>query len=330
MKILIIGGAGFVGTNTVLKLVEERHEVIVVDNFYNSTPENIKRISEKTGCRIPHHKVDISNKEEISFIFRGYSKIDAVIFLAYDSSSTLSCYNSNITGLINVMSLCETYNVRNFIFSSTWEVYDNFQEEQKFKYALKIYNEDCTFNINSKPSVRTKQISESFLQNISESNKNINIIILRYFNIIGDNERCIVDGSKVGNLSTLFSQLATEPLNFPVMEINNNTRDYIHIDDVVDANLECLNYFIKMKNNIEIFNVGSGIGYTKLNLINKFEKVSGQRLNPNSFIFTSNGNKVIADISRIKNKTTWYPKRSIESCMYDSWIYEINRVNNKK
>lgn len=332
-KVLVTGGAGYIGSHTVLELIRRGHKVIVVDNYENSSPDTLKTIFEGNKEMFVQQRIDIRNKEDVDFLFRSYQNIDAVIHFAAKKSvsesfeKTFNYYDTNISGLINVVEKCLEYKIPNFIFSSSATVYGDSGksicfESQRFEYA-------------SNPYGRTKQIAEYFLQDIS-SNTNLKVVSLRYFNPVGCNAEGLI-GENPSNIPTNIVPVICRVASGRISELkvfgkDYNTpdgtaiRDYIHVEDLADAHVASLEYFDKMDSNYEAFNVGTGNGTSVQDLITTFEDVNKVKVN-HVFVERREGDleEVVANCEKIGKEMNWFAKRNISEALKSAWNWELKQ-----
>ena len=282
-KILVTGGAGYIGSHTVIKLLEKGYEVLVLDNLSNSKLEILDRIFSLTGKKVDFVRGDIKNRKIIKNILKK-NLINLVIHFAglkavEDSEKfTLKYYENNVLGSLILFQEMKLYGVKKIIFSSSATVYG--------EHKKKKYNEETPLNpINVYG--RTKLIIENILKDIQKSDKSWNIAILRYFNPIGAHPSGLIGENyedKPNNLLPYISQVAVglrEKLlvfgnDYPT-EDGTGKRDYIHVEDLSSAHLKALNYILNNKSSILTLNLGTGKSYSVLEMIKAYEEVSGKK-----------------------------------------------------
>lgn len=283
-NILVTGGAGYIGSHTCVELINSGYNVIIVDNFINSTLEAIKRIEKVTGKKIQFYKCDIRDKKSLENIFSSNS-IDAVIHFAGLKAVGESCvfplkyYNNNIYGLIVLCEVMEKFDVRNLVFSSSATVYGDNPTP---------YNESMSLGAITNPYGRTKCIIEQILSDLSGSNKMWSMAILRYFNPIGAHESGEIGEDPQGipnNLMPYILKVALGQLEKLTIfggdyDTKDGTciRDYIHVSDLSRGHVSALKKVFSSKG-VNVYNLGTGKGCSVLELVNKFEKVAGIKLN---------------------------------------------------
>ncbi len=327
MKILVTGGAGYIGSHTCIELLNAGYEIIIVDNFINSKPEVLKRIKEITGRDFEFYEADILDKGSLDKIFSKH-KIDAVIHFAglkavgESVEVPLRYYHNNIIGSLVLFEVMTNHNVKRIVFSSSATVYGSPE-----KVPIK---EDFPLSATN-PYGRTKLTIENILRDIYVSDNSWSIALLRYFNPIGAHESGLVGEEPNGipnNLMPYITKVAIgklEVLNVFGDDYNTHdgtgVRDYIHVVDLSIGHLRAL-VKIMSSSGVDAYNLGTGKGYSVLDVIKAFEKVSGQRIN---YKITSRrpGDVAIcyADPKKAKDMLNWEAKRDIEKMCYDSWNF---------
>ena len=281
MRILCTGGTGFIGSHTCVELINNNHEVIIVDNLYNSSIDVLDKIEKITNVKPKFYQVDILDKEKLEEVFKE-NDIDAVIHFAglkavgESVSIPLKYYENNISGSINLYQLMEKYNVNNLVFSSSATVYgDDFDVPFKEEYGL---------GTTTNPYGTTKKMNEMIIEDMDKANKNMSSVILRYFNPIGAHESGLIGEIPNGipnNLLPYIAQVETgqrEYLNVFGDDYDTKdgtgVRDYIHVVDLAKAHVKAIEYAAKHKG-IEIINIGTGKGYSVLEILHAYEKACG-------------------------------------------------------
>jgi len=336
-KILVTGGCGYIGVHTIVDLLENGFEVISVDDNSRSNSDILINAEKITGKKIPNYVVDLCNLGSTRNIFIENEGIAGIIhFAAYKAvgesvEKPLLYFANNLISLVNILKCAEEFNVPHFVFSSSCTVYGNpdsipVTEETPQKPAESPYG-------------ATKQMGEVIVKDTVKSN-NIQAILLRYFNPVGAHPSIMLGEIPLGrpaNLVPAITQTAIGKL--PTMMVYGHdydtrdgscVRDYIHVSDIAHAHTLALNYLIDKKNksNTEIFNLGTGDGYTVKEVIAAFEKVSGVKLN------YSLGPRRAGDVVAIyanNNKATtelgWVPKYNLEDMMATAWQWELKLKN---
>ncbi len=328
MTILVTGGAGYIGSHTCLELLNEDFEVVVVDNLSNSSQESLRRVQKITGKTLAFHKIDLLDKAALEELFLQY-RFDAVIHFAglkaVGESVTipLRYYHNNITGSINLCELMAKYNVKNIVFSSSATVYGD-------PHAVPI-TEDFPISATN-PYGKTKLFIEEILKDLYKSDNKWNITLLRYFNPIGAHESGEIGEDPKGipnNLLPFISQVAVGKLeellvfgnDYPTPD-GTGVRDYIHVVDLALGHIKALEKLIG-QTGIHIYNLGTGRGYSVLNVITAFEKASGRKINYR-IVDRRAGDiaECYADPSKAEKELGWKATRRINEMCSDSWRWQ--------
>lgn len=339
-KILVTGGTGYIGSHTSVELINRGFEVIIIDNLSNSSIDVLDGIKAITGTKPDFHKIDLSDANLTADFFKTQKNIDGIIhFAAYKAvGESVNCplkyYHNNIFSLINLLRGMHENNIPNFVFSSSCTVYGEPQilpvkETEPVKKAISPYG-------------NTKQISEEIISDFITSNNGFKAILLRYFNPIGAHESGLIGELPLGvpnNLVPYITQTAIgKRAVLNVFGNDYNTpdgtciRDYIHVCDLAEAHVVALNRMLndKTKQNCEVFNLGTGHGFSVLEVIQSFEKVTGQKLNY-KIVKRRAGDveKVFADTQLANTELGWKTKRSLDEMMLSAWIWEQNLLKKK-
>lgn len=285
MKILVTGGTGFIGSHTCVELIENHHEVVIVDNLYNSSISVLDRIETITGVRPTFYNADITDKNALRKVFEE-NRFDGVIhFAGYKAvgesvNIPLTYYRNNISGSLNLYELMEEYGVHNIIFSSSATVYGG-----NFKSPLK---EEFGYGTTTNPYGTTKYMNELILQDACIANKELSCVLLRYFNPVGGHKSGLLGEDPKGipnNLVPYIAKVAMGQLeclnvfgNDYDTKDGTGVRDYIHVVDLAKAHVKAIEYAIHHKG-CEVINIGTGVGYSVLEMIETYEKVSGKKVN---------------------------------------------------
>ena len=332
MKILVTGGTGYIGSHTVVELQAKGFEVVIVDNLSNSSSDIVEKISEISGI-IPKLEIfDLTNKDLVADFFSRNNDIVGIIhFAAYKAvgesvNKPLLYYRNNIESLINVMEGMQTNGIENIVFSSSCTVYGQ-------PDVLPV-NEEAPIKIAESPYGNTKQISEEIIQDTVKSS-NINAIALRYFNPIGAHETALIGELPLGvpnNLMPFITQtaigirkcLSVFGDDYPTPD-GTAIRDYIHVVDLAKAHVIAIDRMISknMKDDLEIFNLGTGNGYSVLEVINSFERVSGLKLNY-QIVGRREGDiiQVWADPTYSNEELGWKAEMGIDEMTNSAWNWE--------
>lgn len=333
-KVIVTGGAGYIGSHTIIELLENTNfEVISVDNFSNSSEETYDRIEKITGKRVKSYAIDLCNYDESEAIFKAEKDIAGIIhFAAFKSvpESVLNphkYYHNNINSLLNIIELSLKYKVQNFIFSSSCSVYGNID-------SLPV-SETTKLNKAVSPYAYTKQIGEQMLADYAKVNPKLNIIALRYFNPAGAHKSALIGEDPINAPTSLVPVITKTAIGkmekMYVHGSNYNTRDgsairdYVHVSDISDAHILALNLLLNKGNesNFDIINLGTGNGISVLEAIQSFEKISGQKLNYElGPIREGDVAAIYSDINKSKKVLSWFPKYSLDEMMESAWEWE--------
>ena len=332
MKILVTGGTGFIGSHTVVELQQKGYEVIVVDNLSNSTIEVLDNIQKITGIRPEFEQFDLADEKLTSAFFRKHTEINAIIhFAAFKAvgesvEKPLMYYRNNLFSLLNILNGMKENGINNFVFSSSCTVYGQ-PDELPVKETSPIKKAFCPYG-------NTKQISEDIIFDTADVT-DLKAIALRYFNPIGAHESALIGELPLGvpnNLIPYITQTAIGKREFLRVFGNDYDtpdgtpiRDYIHVVDLAKAHVIAVDRMLngKMKKQCEVFNLGTGNGFSVLEVINSFEKVSGTKLNykivdrrPGDVI------EVWADTSFANKELGWKAEKGLDEMMLSAWNWE--------
>lgn len=334
-KILVTGGAGYIGSHTIIDLIDAGYEVISVDNFVNSTEMTYDRIRQVTGEKILTYAVDLCDRDRLEKIFE-QNDIDSVIHFAALKSvgesvaNPLLYYENNLMGMINLLHCQKKYSVYDLIFSSSCSVYGNAAE-------LPV-TEDTPLQKAESPYARTKQICEDILGDFLKVNPAHQAVILRYFNPAGAHSSNQI-GESPHNIASNLVPIITETAigkrkklsvfgaDYPTRD-GTCIRDFIHIMDLASAHTRSVEFLGSNRNETPctIINLGSGTGSTVLEVIRSFEKVSGKKLN-----YEIAGRRegdviaIYADYTKAQNLLGWTPRRDLDEIMRSAWNWEVER-----
>lgn len=331
-RILVTGGTGYIGSHTVVELQNAGFEVIIIDNLSNSSREVVISIKEITGILPVFFEFDLCDERLTREFFANHKNIDAVIhFAAFKAVGEsvefpLKYYRNNIFSLVNVLEGMKSNNIKNFVFSSSCTVYG--QPE-----VLPV-TEEAKIQKASSPYGNTKQISEQVIIDTIQANP-LNAIALRYFNPIGAHETALIGELPIGipnNLIPFITQTAIGKREvLSVFGDDYDTidgtciRDYIHVVDLAKAHLIAVNRLVEAKNksNFEIFNLGTGNGFTVLEVIKAFEKTTGEKLNY-KIVGRRAGDveKVWADTTFANNELGWKAALGLDEMVFSAWKWE--------
>ncbi len=338
--ILVTGGAGYIGSHTVVQLIESGYTPVIVDDLRNAHAKSLDGIKKITGKEIIHQPIDVCDLTALEKVFSNYSFEGIIHFAAYKAvgesvEQPLKYYRNNILGLVNVLELAQKFNVKNIVFSSSCTVYGEPENE-------KVVTENSPIQIANSPYGNTKQIGEEIIQDFIKSGVDCKILNLRYFNPVGAHPSSIIGEFPLGkpnNLMPVITQTAVGKL--PKITVFGNdydtidgtcVRDYIHVMDVAEAHVKGINWLKNQdKSLVEQLNIGTGKGTSVLELINTFEEISGQKLNW-EFGPRRSGDvvEIFADVTKMLNLMNWKPNRTAKDAVIDAWNWEQKLTNDKK
>lgn len=334
MSILVTGGAGYIGSHTVIELLSEGKEVIIIDNFSNSTPKILENIKKITGREFKFYELNYLDKRSLEKVFEENKDIDSVInFAGYKAvgesvQKPLKYYTNNISGALTLLETMDKYNVRKFVFSSSATVYG---EPERIPLT-----EECKIGGTTNPYGTTKLYIEQILQDLYKSDDTWDIVILRYFNPVGSHESGLIGEEPNGipnNLMPYIARVASGQLEeLSVYGDDYNTkdgtgvRDYIHVVDLAKGHLKAIEKLNKEGKGIFIYNLGTGIGYSVLDMIKAFEKSTGKNI-PYKIVGRRQGDIAIcySNPEKAKKELNWIAKKTLEDMCLDTWKYIENR-----
>lgn len=330
MSILVTGGAGYIGSHTVVELLNNDQDVIIVDNFSNSHPAVLDRIQELTGKNFTFYELDLLDKDNLKKVFEE-NEIEAVIhFAAYKAvgesvTVPLKYYHNNILSTINLLEVMNEFDVKKIVFSSSATVYGMDNEAP--------FTENMPTSATN-PYGKTKVFVEHILEDLAFSDKDWSIVSLRYFNPIGAHEsgRIGEDPNDLpNNLMPYITQVAVGKLDkLAIFGDNYDThdgtgvRDYIHVVDLARGHLSALDYVLEHKG-AEAVNLGTGEGYSVLDVVHAFEKGNNVKI-PYKIVDRRPGDIAVgyADASKAKELFGWTATHSLEDMCRDSWNWQKN------
>ncbi|MGE7367128.1 UDP-glucose 4-epimerase GalE [Desemzia incerta] len=333
MSILVTGGAGYIGSHTVVELLNAGHEVVIVDDYSNSKPEVLNRIKEITGKSFKFYEVNILDKEALEPVFKE-NDLEAVIhFAGYKAvgesvAEPLKYYHNNLTGTFVLCELMAQYNVKKIVFSSSATVYG--------MNNVSPLTEDLPLSTTN-PYGTTKMMIEQILQDVYASDNKWSIALLRYFNPIGAHESGRIGEDPNGipnNLMPYITQVAVgKREHLSVFGDDYDTpdgtgvRDYIHVVDLAKGHLKAVNKVLETEQ-IEAYNLGTGVGYSVLDVVNNFEKATGQKV-PYEIVDRRPGDigTCFADASKAAKELDWKAEFTLEEMCRDSWKWQENNPN---
>ncbi len=335
MVILVTGGAGFIGSHTCVELLNAGYEIVVVDNYYNANPKSLERVKELTGKDFKSYECDIRDSEGMDKIFKE-NKIDAVIHFAGLKAVGESCqkpieyYDNNIGGTLKLCDVMRNNGCKNIVFSSSATVY-GMKNVSPLKETMKTGG-------TTNPYGTTKYMIEIILEDIYKSDNEWNVTLLRYFNPIGAHESGRIGENPSGipnNLMPYITQVAIGKR--PFLSVYGNDydtpdgtciRDYIHVVDLADGHVKAVNNILDGKKGVQIFNLGTGKGYSVLDIVKAFSKAYGKEL-PYKIAPRRPGDLAVcfSDPTKAKEVLGWEAKRGIDDMCRDSWNWQSNNPN---
>lgn len=332
-NILVTGGAGYIGSHTCVELLNAGHEIIILDNFSNSKPEALNRIKEITNKEFKFYEVDLLNKEALEKVFKD-NDIDAVIHFAglkavgESVAIPISYYHNNITGTLIICELMEKYNVKKMVFSSSATVYG--------MNNVSPLTEDLPLSTTN-PYGSTKLMIEQILRDIYVSDNAWSTALLRYFNPIGAHESGRIGEDPNGipnNLMPFITQVAVgkrEKLGVFGNDYDTHdgtgVRDYIHVVDLAKGHLKAVEKVLKSQG-VEAYNLGTGVGYSVLDVVKNFEKATGIEV-PYTILDRRPGDiaTCYADANRALKELGWKAEKNLEDMCRDSWRWQSSNPN---
>ncbi|MGN0571911.1 MAG: UDP-glucose 4-epimerase GalE [Candidatus Fimenecus sp.] len=335
MAILVTGGAGFIGSHTCVSLTQAGYEVIIVDNYYNSSPKSLARINELCGKTLKFYECDIRDKAGMDKIFQE-NKIEAVIHFAGLKAVGESCrkpieyYDNNIGGTLTLCDVMRNNNCKNIVFSSSATVY-GMNNVSPLKETMKTGG-------TTNPYGTTKYMIEIILEDIYKSDNEWNVTLLRYFNPIGAHKSGRIGENPNGipnNLMPYITQVAIGKLSeLSVFGDDYDTpdgtgvRDYIHVVDLAEGHVKALDNILEGNKGVQVFNLGTGHGYSVLDIVKAFEKASGKKV-PYKIVARRPGDiaTCYSDPAKAKEVLGWEAKRGLAEMCEDSWRWQSQNPN---
>lgn len=330
MSILVTGGAGYIGSHTVIELLNANEDVIIIDNFSNSKPQALKAIRTITGKDFKFYEIDYLDRNALEKVFEENPSIDSVLnfagFKAVGESvkKPLEYYTNNISGALVLLETMRKYHVKKFVFSSSATVYG---EPEKIPLT-----EDCKVGGTTNPYGTTKLYIEQILKDLYQSDPTWNIAILRYFNPVGAHESGLIGEEPQGipnNLMPYIVRVAAGIL--PELSVFGNdyptpdgtgVRDYIHVVDLAKGHLKALEKLNKEKQGLFIYNLGTGTGYSVLDMVKAFEKATGKKV---AYKIAPRREGDIATCysnpEKAEKELGWKAEKTLEDMCKDSWNF---------
>ena len=334
MRILVTGGAGFIGSHTVVELQQAGYEVVVLDNLCNSSRKALERVELITGKKVPFYQADILDREALEEIFTK-EKIDSCIHFAglkavgESVARPWEYYENNIAGTLTLVDVMRRHGCKNIIFSSSATVYGD--------PAFIPITEECPKGVCTNPYGWTKSMLEQILTDIQKADPEWNVVILRYFNPIGAHKSGTMGENPNGipnNLMPYVTQVAVGKLKeLGVFGDDYDTpdgtgvRDYIHVVDLAKGHVKALKK-IEEKAGLNIYNLGTGVGYSVLDIVKNFEEANGVKV-PYVIKERRPGDiaACYADADKAKRELGWEAENGIRQMCEDSWRWQSNNPN---
>ncbi len=330
MAILVSGGAGYIGSHTCVELLEAGFDIVVTDNFYNSSSVSLNRITEITGKTFRFYEADMTDKDAVRKIFEENRDIDAVIqFAAYKAvgesvQKPLEYYSNNLNCTMTILDVMREYGCRNFVFSSSATVYGDPESVP--------LTEESPVGKTTNPYGTTKAFTERILMDCSQADPSLNIAILRYFNPIGAHPSGLIGEDPNGipnNLVPYIAKVAVGKLekvhvfgnDYPTPD-GTGVRDYIHVVDLAKGHVCAINKLMRNPG-LVIYNLGTGHGYSVLDVIHAFEKACGKEL-PYVIDPRRAGDiaECYADPAKAEKELGWKAQYGIEEMCADTWNWQ--------
>ena len=333
--ILVTGGAGYIGSHTCVELLNAGYDVVVVDNLCNSCRESLKRVEEITGKKLNFNEVDLLDEPALDAVFQN-ENIDAVIHFAGLKAvgesvyKPLEYYHNNITGTLILCDVMRRHGCKSIVFSSSATVYGN--------PAFVPITEECPKGEITNPYGRTKGMLEQILTDLHTADPEWKVMLLRYFNPIGAHKSGRIGENPKGipnNLLPYITQVAVGKLvclgvfgNDYDTPDGTCVRDYIHVVDLADGHVKALDKLAKEQGGVWIYNLGTGVGYSVLDVINAFEEANHLKIN---YVFkerrAGDVPQCYADSSKAERELGWKAKYGIREMCEDSWRWQKNNPN---
>jgi UDP-glucose 4-epimerase len=338
-RILVTGGTGFIGSHTVVELINNGYEAIIIDNLYNSQLSVLDGIEKITGIRPAFENFDLGEFDKLQHCCRKYPDIEAIIhFAAYKAvgesvEKPLAYYGNNLVSMINILRAMNEFNIPSLVFSSSCTVYGQ-------PDTLPVTEHSDIKPANS-PYGNTKQISEEIIRDTVAANSALKAIALRYFNPVGAHPSAFIGELPLGTPQNLVPYITQTAIGLrDVLRVFGNDydtpdgtgiRDYINVVDLAKAHVISINRLVGGKNKkpYEVFNLGTGMGLSVLQVIHSFERATGQKVNY-EFQPRRSGDisSVYADTSLANNELGWKAEASIDETLLSAWNWE-KRIRGK-
>jgi len=334
-KVVLTGGAGYIGSHTAVELLDNGYDVVIIDNLSNSCKEAVESIEKITEKKVTFYQTDLCNLKELDSIFEK-EKPDSVIHFAglkavgESVEKPLLYYNNNLVSTLNLLETMLKYDVKKLIFSSSATVYGS---------SPSPCSEDSPIGVGiTNPYGQTKYMIECILKDVATAYEDFEIIALRYFNPVGAHESGMIGEDPNGmpnNLMPIILQVAVGKREKLMVfgddydtEDGTGVRDYIHVVDLAKGHIAALKHLTK---GFDVFNLGSGKGYSVLEMVHTFEKVTGQKI-PYEITSRRAGDlaTVYAKVDKAKEVLQWQTEKTIEDMCRDSWRWQKKNPNGYK
>lgn len=329
--ILVTGGAGYIGSHTVVSLVENGYTPIILDDFRNANRVVVEGLTKILGKEPIIIEADVCEQKGLKKVFEQFNFEGVIHFAAYKAvgesvEEPLKYYQNNLMGLINVLSNMIAFNVKNLVFSSSCTVYGEPKD-------LKEVTEETPKNLPNSPYGYTKWIGEQIIEDTFKANPSLNFINLRYFNPVGAHKSVMIGEFPIGkpnNLMPYITQTAIGKLekltvfgnDYPTAD-GTCIRDYIHVVDLAEAHVKAISFLEAQTGCLETINVGTGKGLSVLEIVQAFEKETGQKLN---WVFgpkrEGDVTEIYANATKAKNVLGWQANLTIKDAVMDAWNWE--------
>ena len=334
MSILVTGGAGFIGTHTVVELQNAGYEVVVVDNLCNSSEKSLQRVTQITGKSVTFYKVDILDREALEEVFEKENITACINFAGLKAvgesvAKPLEYYHNNITGTLILLEVMKKYNVKNIVFSSSATVYGD-------PKVIPV-NEACPKGEITNPYGQTKGMLEQILTDLYKADPEWNVLLLRYFNPIGAHKSGLIGENPNGipnNLMPYITQVAVGKLkSLGVFGDDYDTpdgtgvRDYIHVVDLAKGHVKAVEK-IEENPGLKIYNLGTGVGYSVLDIVHCFEEATNVKI-PYEIKPRRAGDIATnyADASLAKKELGWVAENGMKEMCEDAWRWQSQNPN---
>lgn len=333
MKILLTGGAGFIGSHTYVELLAAGHEAVIADNFYNASRRVMERLETITGKPVCWYDVDVCDAQALSRVFESH-RFDAVIhFAGYKAvgesvSKPLEYYRNNLDSTLTLCDVMRRFGVKRIVFSSSATVYGVTDQMP----LVETMPTGCT-----NPYGWTKYVNEQILRDVAHANPDWSVALLRYFNPIGAHASGLIGEDPVGipnNLMPYITQVASGKLkqlnvfgnDYPTPD-GTGVRDYIHVVDLAQGHVAACQYLMA-HTGCEVFNLGTGVGYSVLDLVHTFSRVNQMEI-PYVIASRRPGDvaRCFADATRAREMLGWTAKKTLEDMCRDSWRWQSQNPN---